>query len=247
MTKHLRNLDAVLRIRRHQPTRVEGFVDSALAFAVTLLVISVGHLPTSVPEVLQALRGLPTFAVCFLLIARIWSAHRYWSRHYDIEDATAVSLSLLLVFLVLIYVYPLRMLFSLAFYSMSGGWLAEHPVVIQDTDELRAAYVVFGIGLAAIALVFALLFRHALRCGDTIGLDAAERVITRMRIAAWGCTGAVALLSMLLAEMLPFESDNPRLYSLPGCAYWLLFLTRPLLRRYVARHLAALPPVDTPT
>jgi uncharacterized membrane protein len=247
MTKHLRHLDEILRVRRHQPTRLEGFVDSALAFAVTLLVISIGHVPNSVPEVLQALRGLPTFAVCFLLIARLWSAHRYWSRHYDLEDATAVSLSLLLVFLVLIYVYPLRMLFSLAFYRMSGGWLAEHPVVIHDTDELRAAYFVFGIGLAAIALVFALLFRHALKCGETIGLDAAERVITRMRIAAWSCTGAVALLSIVLAETLPFESDNPWLYSLPGCAYWLLFLTRPLLRRYVALRLAALPPAVAST
>ena len=114
MTRRL-NPNDVLRVRRHQPTRLEGFVDSAFAFAVTLIVISVGHVPGDVPQMLQALRGLPTFAVCFLLISRFWAMHRFWGRHYDIEDATAVRLSLVLVFLVLIYVYPLRLLFSLMF------------------------------------------------------------------------------------------------------------------------------------
>ncbi len=157
------NPDDVLRVRRHQPTRLEGFVDSAFAFAVTLIVISIGHVPNDVPEMLQALRGLPTFAVCFLLIARFWQMHRYWSRHYDIEDRVAVRLSLVLVFLVLMYVYPLRLLFSLTFGSITNGWLVEKEIVINDIAELRAAYVVFGLGLAAIASVFALMFRHALK------------------------------------------------------------------------------------
>jgi uncharacterized membrane protein len=70
----------VLHIRRHNPTRLEGFVNASFAFAVTLLVISIGHVPGSVPEMLRALRGLPAFALCLLAIARIWKSHRDWSR-----------------------------------------------------------------------------------------------------------------------------------------------------------------------
>jgi len=58
------NVNDVLRTRRHQPTRLEGFVDASFAFAVTLLVISIGHVPGSVAEMLHALRGLPAFALC---------------------------------------------------------------------------------------------------------------------------------------------------------------------------------------
>jgi uncharacterized membrane protein len=60
----------ILKIRRHEPTRLENFVDAAFAFAVTVLVISIGHVPNTVAEMLQALRGLPTFVVTFLLITR---------------------------------------------------------------------------------------------------------------------------------------------------------------------------------
>ena len=232
------NPDDVLRVRRHQPTRLEGFVDSAFAFAVTLIVISIGHVPNDVPEMLQALRGLPTFAVCFLLIARFWQMHRYWSRHYDIEDRVAVRLSLVLVFLVLVYVYPLRLLFSLTFGSMTDGWLVEKEIVINDVAELRAAYVVFGIGLAAIAGVFALMFRHALKSSSMIGLSADEIIVTRTRMLGWLCTVGVALFSVALATVLPFDPRRPWLFAIPGCAFWLLMFTRPLLDRMAVRRMA---------
>lgn len=232
-------LSNILRVRRHQPTRLEGFVDSAFAFAVTLIVISIGHVPTSVPEMLHSLRDLPTFAVCFLLIARFWASHRDWSRYYDLEDTTSVALSLLLVFLVLIYVYPLRLLFTILFAGLSKGWLMDQDFKLDSAWDLRAAYVVYGVGFVAIALVFAQLFRHALKHATAIGLSVAEHVVTQMRAALWLYTGAIALLSVLLALLLPFESINSPVASLPGQIYLLIFLGRPLLRRIYVRRLAA--------
>ncbi|HEX7915005.1 TMEM175 family protein, partial [Rudaea sp.] len=198
------DLSRVMQIRRHQPTRLEGFVDASFAFAVTLVIISIGHVPASVDEMLTALRGLPTFAVCFLLIARIWLSHREWSRCYDLEDSTGVSLSLLLVFIVLIYVYPLRMLFAQMFMGFSGGGLSDGSVrQLATVEELRAAYLVFGLGFAAISAVFVLLFRHALRHADAIGLAPAERAYTRMKIGTWATQAALALASIALACCLP--------------------------------------------
>lgn len=241
-----KTISDVLRIRRHQPTRLEGFVDASFAFAVTLLVISVGHVPGSVPEMLQALRGVPTFALCFLLISRLWAGHRAWSRHYDIEDATTIWLSLILVFLVLIYVYPLRLLLSLMFAGFSGGWLVDQPVDLHSVTELRAAYAVFGIGYAAIGAVFALLYRHALHKRVGIGLDAAEVLVTKVNIVRWSCVGAVALCSALLAYVLPLDPQQPWQYAAPGCIYWLMFLIFAQLRRSAARRLAQLPAASTP-
>lgn len=211
-------LETTMRIRRESPTRLEGFVDASFAFAITLVVIAIGRVPASVEEMLTALHGLPTFALCFLLLARLWSRHREWSRWYDLEDAVAVRLSLLLVFIVLIYVYPLRMLFAQMFIGLSGGRLGDGSVqALTRPQELRAAYVVFGLGLGAISLVFALLFGHALRRADSIGLSAAERAFTRMKIRIWAVQFATAALSIGLACWMPMQAIW--MLMVPGLVY----------------------------
>jgi len=233
-------LDNILRIRRHQPTRLEGFVDASFAFAVTLLVISIGHIPANVPEMLHALRGIPAFGLCFLLLARLWNAHRTWSRYYDIEDSTSIALGLALVFVVLIFVYPLRLLFALLFAWVSHGYLVDLPVGMRDVEELRWGFEVYGVGFAVICAIFALLYRHALQCADAIGLDARERVITRMHVAIWSVLVATAAFSLLLALLLPFEPDRPFVFTLPGAVYALTGITAPLVRRHYAAQLRAL-------
>jgi uncharacterized membrane protein len=235
-------LNDMLRVRRDQPSRLEGFVDSSFAFAVTLLVISIGHVPNSVPEMLQALHGIPAFACSFWLLARLWKSHRDWSRHYDLEDGRAILLSLMLVFMALIFVYPLRLLFTLFFAITSGGYLTDQPVELHSSDELRAAYQVYGLGFFAIACVFLMLYRHALQRAAEIGLDAAEMLITRMHLVRWTIFAAIALLSTILATVLPFGDDRPWLYSMPGLSYLLLAIVRPLLRRMFTERVAALPP-----
>jgi hypothetical protein len=48
----------VLRIRRHQPPRLEDFGNAPFAFAVTALASSIDHVPSSMPAMVHALRGL---------------------------------------------------------------------------------------------------------------------------------------------------------------------------------------------
>jgi len=233
------NVNDVLRIRRHAPTRLEGFVDASFAFAVTLLAISIGHMPVSVPEMLQALRGLPAFALCFLAIARIWKAHRDWSRYYDIEDGTSLVLSLLLVFVVLVFVYPLRLLFSLFFAWISQGYLVDLPVGLHTVEELRTAFEVYGIGFFAISALFALLYRHALRQSEAVGLDAREVVATQMNVAIWTSFVALSALSFLSALLLPFQADRPWVFTIPGMVYGLSGPAAGMIKGYYARHLPA--------
>jgi uncharacterized membrane protein len=230
------SISDVLRIRRHQPTRLEGFVDASFAFAVTLVVISFGHVPTSVPEMLHALRGLPAFAVSFLLIARIWRAHRDWSRYYDIEDAVSIRLSLLLVFVVLIFVYPLRLLFALFFFWISQGYLSDQTLAMDNVEELRSAFEVYGLGFGTIAGLIALLYRHALRSASAIGLDARETLATRMHVALWSALAGLAALSTLSAALLPFRADQPWVFTIPGTIYAFSSVVTMLIRqRYAQR------------
>jgi uncharacterized membrane protein len=236
------DIDAVLRVRRHQPTRLEGFVDASFAFAVTLLVISIGHTPVTVADMLHALRGIPAFALCFLLLARLWNAHREWSRHYDLEDSVSVVLSLTLVLVVLIFVYPLRLLFALLFAWISAGYLVDQPVGLHDVEELRAAFEVYGIGFATISALFALLYAHAARRAHAIGLDAREQLATRMHVVVWTSLSITALISLASAALLPFHPDQPFVFTIPGALYALTSITAPAIRRHFKRRLQTLAP-----
>ena len=65
------------RLRGESISRLETFVDAAFAFSLSMLVILVGTLPMDVPELFLALRKVPTFAACFLLITMFWSGHNH--------------------------------------------------------------------------------------------------------------------------------------------------------------------------
>ena len=217
---------------RGGPTRTDAFVDAAFAFAVTLLVISIGHVPASVEELVQALRGLPSFAASFFVISRFWLAHRHWSRRYGIEDDYATRLSVALVFIVLVYVYPLRMVAELTLASLSGGALAETPVVLTTVTELRTLYIVFGVGYALAGVVFLLLHRHALANADALGLTREERIRTETVCWRWTAVVAIALLSALAGLALPMGRDKSMPFDLvPGLIYASLFVAFALLRR----------------
>lgn len=227
--------DQGFRIRRDQPTRVEGFVDAAFAFAVTLLVVSVGNVPSSVAQMMADLRGVPAFLAGFLLIARFWQSHRQWSRRFGIEDDFSVRLSLTLVFVILIFVYPLRMIAALAVAGFCGGWLHGWPVGIASVSQLRALYVVFAVGYGVIVALFALLYRHALRCADAIAMTQRERRLAAIAMHRHLGLLGIAVLSMALAWTLPMTSAHPLLFSLPGMIYALAWPLSVALARNARR------------
>lgn len=229
------------RIRGAQPTRVDAFVDAAFAFAVTLLVIAIGRVPESVGQLVQALRGVPAFGASFFVIARLWQAHRTWSRYYGIEDAYGTRLSLALVFIVLVYVYPLRMVADLTMAGLSGGALAETPVQIKTVAELRTIYVVFGVGYAVTATFFLLLYRHALRLADALELSPGERIRTRTLCARWVAVITISLTSTVLGLVLPMgRGQSTPLDSVPGLLYGLIYVAFRVLAVRQRRQLASI-------
>ena len=98
------------RMRGMEMTRTEVFVDAAFAFAVTMLVISFDAIPRSYDEVIVAIKGIPDFIIAVVQLVWIWYTHNKWSRRYGLETALTVTLSTALLIVVLIYIYPMRIM-----------------------------------------------------------------------------------------------------------------------------------------
>ncbi len=238
MTARTRTDRYGFRLRGGENTRIEAFTDAAFAFAVTLLMIGGGHVPTNVSELLAALRDLPGFATSFALLCLFWHAHYIWYRRYGIEDGRSVFLSLLLVFLVLVYVYPLRMMFSAAYMSISTG-TAPSGFMPHAWSDMQVMFIIFGIAYASMSGVILLFHLHARKLRDELELDAREREVTRAGILRWTINVAVAVASALIAWATP-ASASTIFFLLPALIYWTFAFTGPLLRRRLRRRLAAM-------
>ncbi len=210
-------------------TRLEAFVDAAFAFAVTLLVISLDTIPSSISAMVNALKGVPAFAASFAQIMIFWSAHATWSRRFGLDDARSQQLSLLLVFLVLVYVYPLKILFGGLFFWISRGWLPQ-VASIDTLWDLQMMFVVYGIAFTTLSLCMAGLYQQALRATVRPALEPAEIGRARAEIVRWIYSALVAGISMTFALLLP-EHPSPWIVGLPGLVYGLLGFTGALTRR----------------
>src|SRR5690349_13350402 len=121
--------------------RLEGFSDAVFAFAVTLLVVSL-EVPKTFDELLHTLRAAPAFAVCFALFWVIWNAHHKFFRRYALVDWAIVTLNATLLFVVLLYVYPLKFLFSLL--------LAPSEADVIRLDQVPTLMVIYSAGDVAV-------------------------------------------------------------------------------------------------
>lgn len=180
------------RWRGGEISRVEGFSDAVFAFAVTLLVVSL-EVPKTFHELINAMRGFPSFAICFALLANVWFQHYRFFRRYGLQTNWSIFLNCVLLFFVLFYVYPLKFLF----FSMVNGTLG------ADASQVRILFVIYGVGYSAVFFVLALLYLHAWSRRSELALDRLERSRTARSVADHLAMVIVGLSSMILAMILP--------------------------------------------
>jgi uncharacterized membrane protein len=190
------------RLRGLEVTRLDTFVDAAFAFVLTLLVISFDDIPSNIPEMLAAVKRIPGFAASFAMLMVFWLQHRKWSRRYGLENHRTILHSLILIFVMLVYVYPLRMFFEGMFSNLTGGYLST-SYQIETYNELRLMFVFYSAGFLAMSLLVSQLFRLAIRSSTSLGLNSIELRKTRIEMHAWALTASFGLLSILLALTLP--------------------------------------------
>lgn len=186
------------RWRAGEITRLEAFCDVVFGFAITLLVVSL-EVPHTYAELMADLRGFLPFAACFAQLVLIWRAHYKFSRRFGLEDELTVFLNVVLLFLVLFYVYPLKFVFTTLFLEATGvdvpgglGW--------QEASVLMRIY---ASGFAAVFLLFVFMYAHAYRLRGQLSLSPAEVLQTRFGITENAVLALVGTASFLVARKNP--------------------------------------------
>ncbi len=213
-SEHRRGLlpEKYFRWRGGEITRLEAFCDVVFGFALTLLVVSL-EVPHSYTEMMTAMRGFLPFAVCFAQLIMIWLAHYRFSRRFGLEDPYTVFLNIVLLFLVLFYVYPLKFVFTLVFSQLTGSEVA-HGVGYHEAAVLMRIYAV---GFAAVFALFALMYFHAYKLRRELDLGPVEILQTRFEIQGSVIMVVVGAVSFALT------------YKSPALAGWWYFVLGPAL------------------
>ena len=217
------------RLRGIEMSRLETFADAAFAFALTLLVISFDKIPSSYDELINALKSVPAFAASFAIVVMLWVGHRTWSKRYGLDDATSTILTMLLVFIIMVYVYPLRAMMAAFLSAFTGGWV---PTELQfdSYSQVRGMFLVYGVGWLSVNGTLALLNCHALRIADDLHLNPLERFDTRTEAQAWTLVGLFGVFSIAIALAVP-----EHLLGLAGHVYFGLSVVMPLHARLRGR------------
>ncbi len=204
------------RLRGLEATRLDTFIDAAFAFVLTILVISFDDIPSDYQEMLTAVKRIPGFAASFAVLMMFWLQHRTWSRRYGMENPRTIFFSLTLIFVMLVYVYPLRMIFEGLFDSISGGFLST-SYQINTYSEIRLIFVSYSVGFLALSLLISQLLRETLRNAGKLALNQFELRKTRAGMQVWTIAAGFACFSILIALVFP----DP-LVVLAGHMYFLL-------------------------
>jgi uncharacterized membrane protein len=192
--------------------RVEGFSDAVFAFAVTLLVVSL-EVPKSAQELFHTLWGFVAFGVCFTFLVLVWFDHHSFFKRYPLTDTTTVILNMALLFVVLLYVYPMKFLFTL----LVNGLVLGHAVeAVKTVAEVKTLMVIYGLGFLTVNGVLFLMHFHAWRQRDYLRLDRADRSELTGTLWRLLINVGVALLSIAIAR---FTSDTG---IIAGLTYMLL-------------------------
>jgi uncharacterized membrane protein len=221
---------AGFRWRSTETSRVEELSDAVIGFALTLLVVSL-EVPQTFDQLLDSVRGFAAFALCFGLLVVIWYEHYIFFRRYGMNDNYVIIWNTILLFLIVFYVYPLKFLFTLFFNQILGiSFLVTLPggvvAPMIRPGQLPQLYIIYGIGWTAVWLVFALLFRHALRQRERLALNALETFETRASIQENVVAAAVGVLSIMLVLLGAVE--------VAGWVYLLMFPLTWAIRRWNA-------------
>ena len=201
-------------------SRVEALSDGVIAFAVTLLVVSL-EVPRTFDELLATMRGFLAFAVTFAMLFHVWFVQYKFFRRYGLNDNFTIWMTACLLFVVLFYVYPLKFVWTLIVNAVLGfGTTVEvggRTLPVVRGAQMPTMLAVYGAGFAAVFAIFTLLYHHAYRKRDALELNELEVYDTRTHLRDNALMALVGLLSTALAL------SGTRLSPLlAGLTYWLI-------------------------
>ena len=213
-------------LRGEAMTRIDTFVDAAFAFAFTMLVISIDQIPRSPSELIELSKDIPSFVFSSLTIGSIWIAHSKWSKIFGLQDGVTVLLSLCLVVLTLIFVYPIKLMnqITVEYFSENLGWGFLLRGLFQSEGWsqglVSVIFVYLGIGLILLSIILIAFYQNALRFSEELSITLDEVRYCDHLSLVWGIVAVTAFSSLVLASLLP-----PEKIQFAGYIYFSLFLT----------------------
>ncbi len=183
-------------------TRLGTFTDAAFAFAAALLAISIDDVPGTYEELIRALKDAPAFAGSLALLLLYWRAHQTWGKRFGLEDLGSVLLTFGLVMVVMIYVYPLKIMIGAGFHFLSGGWFPSY-FRLENLDQFRGLVTIYGVGFVTINVLVAALYFNAWRQRDALRMSPPESFDCASEAVAWLIVGSFGLVSIVMAWTLP--------------------------------------------
>lgn len=204
-------------MRGEEMTRIETFVAAAFAFAVTMMVISLGNIPENMQAFINATKQIPAFVASCVIIIWIWHTHADWCRRYGLEDAITVLFSSSLIILTLIYIYPLRLMMQGLFYVISDGFFPSE-FSFETHWQVRFMFAFYGVGFLLLCINFVGLYMHAMGKRQDLQLSDIETFDTATEIVNWSAAASVCAFSIILALYLPMS-----IIGFSGYAFFLLF------------------------
>ena len=188
-------------------SRIEGFSDAVFGFALTLLVASI-EVPPDFGALKQTLRGFLPFALTFALISWIWYLHYSFFRQFGLEDRLTIVLNSVLLFVVLFFVYPLKVMAN----ALVGVGEATFDTLTEYDN--RFLMVAYSSGVIAVFGVFLLLNWNAYRQRQALGLKEEDLYDIGTALRAHASSSLLGVTSVILAVTLPMS-----LFALSGMIY----------------------------
>lgn len=226
-------LDPNFRYRGKTQTRIETLSDACFALAITLLVLS-SNVPTSFDSLKASLVDIIPFGVCITLISVIWYQHYLFFLKYGLQDKSVVLINTFLIFLILVFVYPLKFLFKVIFQLYAGlfsGDMASINILFTDVirlEDTASLMIIYGVGSSSIFFTLAAFYWHANRRRAELALSGYEAASTKTGLYVNLAMGLIPLVSALVAGLDLFGRHT---FTVSGFVYFLYPIVMPILGR----------------
>lgn len=200
------------RWRSREISRLEGLSDAVFAFAITLLIVAL-EVPRTSGELLETMRGFIAFGMTFALLYTLWYRQFVFFRRYGLEDRTTVILNGALLFVVLFFVFPLKFLLGALVDRLLGYKMVRLPNGTLERalqpEHMTAMMTIYGLGFAAVFVIFALLHAHAWRQRDELELNELERLDTRQSIQVFAYGAGLGLVTVAYTGVSALVAGKP--------------------------------------
>jgi uncharacterized membrane protein len=178
-----------IRRRGQEVTRIEAFSDAVIAFAITLLIVSL-EVPHDFHELISKMLLFIPFGFSFLIVFSIWYQQNIFFRRFGMHDPLTIALNGVLLFIVLVYMFPLKFLFSIMFsreFHLEPG-------------QMSTLFCLYCGGFCCFYLLFAWMYYHAYRQRDKLHLTDIEAFQTKTHIYNYLVVASASCLGFFIAS-----------------------------------------------